>query len=422
MQTKSIAHYCQKCLAANPLGQELCTRCGTRLMLVVEPPAARFEASGGVLSHEEPLLERVSALENMLLRVTERMERTLDLLLQQARHTRTEHALVKSLVEILSETGTLDVNVLDARWINRCRQYEAESEEPNRFRKLHAEILDAYQGSDRKLFAECVERGVTHLIKNETVQGVRELERAAALAFDNAPLHSYLGEHFFREGKQTLARDYLQKAFDVTASHESRVCLLLGIACADVGEVGKAAELLSVYLKHESSSFAAHYTLGKIFAAQERWPQALAEVKKALAARPSPEANYVIGCLYYQLKRDRLAARHLRKALSMDERYAAASYALGLVILRDGDQLAAREALAHACAVQPSDLLYRAALASLSKSKKRNTPVLSLQPLFGGGGKTAKKGIVTGGDARLSKFVREAALEDTAAKPDRSQD
>src|SRR5437016_6250803 len=27
-----VAHYCQKCLAANSLGQEFCTRCGTRLL------------------------------------------------------------------------------------------------------------------------------------------------------------------------------------------------------------------------------------------------------------------------------------------------------------------------------------------------------------------------------------------------------
>ena len=29
----TISHYCQKCLAPNPLGQEFCARCGTRLMI-----------------------------------------------------------------------------------------------------------------------------------------------------------------------------------------------------------------------------------------------------------------------------------------------------------------------------------------------------------------------------------------------------
>ncbi|HEX8922986.1 MAG TPA: hypothetical protein VF766_16040, partial [Pyrinomonadaceae bacterium] len=92
MQPKSIKHYCQKCLAGNPLGQELCLRCGTRLMLIVEPPAARYEDSGLAATHEEHLLERISALENRLMRLTEKLEQTLDLMLRQARSSYQDHA------------------------------------------------------------------------------------------------------------------------------------------------------------------------------------------------------------------------------------------------------------------------------------------------------------------------------------------
>ncbi|HYH86796.1 MAG TPA: hypothetical protein VEX60_15190, partial [Pyrinomonadaceae bacterium] len=61
--------FCQRCRAANELGEELCTRCGTRLMLVVAPSASRFEggsASGGM---EEHLLERVTAIESNISRL-----------------------------------------------------------------------------------------------------------------------------------------------------------------------------------------------------------------------------------------------------------------------------------------------------------------------------------------------------------------
>ncbi|HEV7796726.1 MAG TPA: hypothetical protein VGO73_01120, partial [Pyrinomonadaceae bacterium] len=61
-----VVHYCQKCLAANPLGQDFCTRCGTRLMIIVEPAAARYEVLESGSSNEEHLLERISALENRL--------------------------------------------------------------------------------------------------------------------------------------------------------------------------------------------------------------------------------------------------------------------------------------------------------------------------------------------------------------------
>jgi hypothetical protein len=74
----SVAHYCQKCLAANPLGQEFCARCGTRLMIIVEPLGARYDAADMEASNEEHLLERISALESRLERLTEKVERALD--------------------------------------------------------------------------------------------------------------------------------------------------------------------------------------------------------------------------------------------------------------------------------------------------------------------------------------------------------
>ena len=74
----SVAHYCQKCLAANPLGQEFCARCGTRLMIIVEPLGARYDGVDATASNEEHLLERISALENRLERLSEKVERALD--------------------------------------------------------------------------------------------------------------------------------------------------------------------------------------------------------------------------------------------------------------------------------------------------------------------------------------------------------
>ena len=81
---KQISHYCQKCLAVNALGQDFCSRCGTRLMIVVESTSARFEAAEQPVSTDEHLLERISIVENRLTRLTERLERSLDLLLRQA--------------------------------------------------------------------------------------------------------------------------------------------------------------------------------------------------------------------------------------------------------------------------------------------------------------------------------------------------
>jgi tetratricopeptide (TPR) repeat protein len=406
-----VTYYCQKCLAANPFGQELCAQCGTPLMLVVEPPTMRYEGGAPSFSFEEHLLERVSALENRLGRITDRMEQALDLLLKQARNSYFDHVLIDTLVEVLSETGTIEPGKLDDLWRERCEKEAAEQDQQYRRERLRAEIMSCYKGRGPAAivaFGRHIDIGLELIGKGEVRRGIRELERAAALAPDNAALLSFIGEHFFSLGKMTLARDYLARAFE-SAPDDYGVCLLLGLACGDEGEAERAKQLLGNAARCGGASFAAHYGLGRLLAAEQRWPDALVEFKRALAARPSPEAHYVVGCVYYQLGRDRMAARHLRKAIEMDAEYAAAFYMLGLVFLRTGEPERAREAFNAALAADATEPRYRTALKRLlRRSSAHGAP--PLPPLLLVAARAAGGRLVTSGDRRLADAVREDAL------------
>ncbi len=125
----TISHYCQKCLAANPLGQEFCARCGTRLMIVTEPSSLRFEAGSGGLSTDEHLLERISAAENKVSRLAERLERSLDLLLRYAQNAYFDRSLVRTLVSLLAEDGVVQTERLEKLWSDRCQRDAVEQEE-----------------------------------------------------------------------------------------------------------------------------------------------------------------------------------------------------------------------------------------------------------------------------------------------------
>ena len=114
-----ILHYCQKCRSANPLGQEFCLRCGTRLMIVVQPPSVRVEVPS-TTPHEEHLLERMTMLENTLARLAERLEQALKLLLRHSESAYSNHALVKSLIEMLHECGVVDNARLETMWRAEC--------------------------------------------------------------------------------------------------------------------------------------------------------------------------------------------------------------------------------------------------------------------------------------------------------------
>jgi hypothetical protein len=128
MQQRAILHFCQKCRAANPLGQEFCLRCGTRLMLVVEPPFARV-SSADTTPNEEHLLERLTIVENTMARLAERLEQGLKLLLRQSETAYTNHALVKSLIEVLSECGVVDNDRLESIWRAECAKLDEKSPE-----------------------------------------------------------------------------------------------------------------------------------------------------------------------------------------------------------------------------------------------------------------------------------------------------
>ena len=133
---RAISHYCQKCRAANPLGQEFCQRCGTRLMLVVQPPSVRIDVPS-TTPHEEHLLERMTMLENTLARLAERLEQGLKLLLRHSETAYSNHALVKSLIEMLNECGVVDNGKLESRWRDECNKLkESDHSRPKKSRKI----------------------------------------------------------------------------------------------------------------------------------------------------------------------------------------------------------------------------------------------------------------------------------------------
>jgi tetratricopeptide (TPR) repeat protein len=376
-----ISHYCQKCLAANPLGQEFCTRCGTRLMIVVEPSASRFEAAPATLSTDEHLLERISAAETRVARLAERLEKSLDLLLRYAQNAYFDRSLIRALVGLLTEDGVVDTERLERLWSERCQRDTVEQEENVQRDELRLRILTNGRVSDRQAFEDLVNEGFVLIEDKQLPKGITKLQRAAEIAEENAPLNLFIGEHFFRRGKTKQARAYLARAH-AALPDDLRIALLLGLTCADDGEVALAKDLLSNATSHGGSSFAGHYGLGWVFVTEKNWRRALGEFKRALTVRPSPEAHYVLGCLYFELNRDALAVRHLRKATKMDGGYTEAYYLLAQAYERTGRKELARQALEKAGSKNVS-------LLQITKSGTR---------------------LMAGADKRLANTLREDAL------------
>lgn len=382
-------------------------RCGTRLMLVVEPSSLRYEEETSVAgNYEEHLLERVSSLENRLMRVAERLEQGLELLLRHARTSYFDHVLLETLISALDETKTVDRRKVEETWRERCDRDALSVAETSAREELCLTMAAGYKGGDREAFIGLVREGFACFDKGHTIKGVRLLERAAALAPTNAPLNSFLGEHFFRAGKTALARDYLTRA-RAAEPEDRRVCLLLGLACGDEGDAQGARELLHETLRRGANSYAAHYALGRLFAAEADWESALSEFKSALAARNCAEAHYVVGLVYFQLQRNRMALRHLVKAVEMSPDYGEAFYLLGLVHLRLGERENAVAAFDSARSLDADEPRYRTARRLVARAGEAVPP----PPNPFGAVRHGRKRLVTGGDDRLAAMLQSDALD-----------
>lgn len=370
-------------------------------MIVVEPAAMRYDNLETGVTVDEHLLERVSVLENRLGRLADRMERALDLLLRQAQNSYVDRALLKSLIGLLEDDGVVENQKLERAWQQRCERDAAAQEQSSRRDQVRAKIWASYRGADRSSFEQLVSEGFG-LIEVQDLTAVQMLRRAAEKDPQNSALISFLGEQFFRAGKMKWARHYLTKAREL-APEDNHVLLLLGLACGDEGETEQAKELLEATTRRGGSSFAAHYGLGRLFVAEQKWQKAVLEFKRALASRPSPEAHYALGCVYYQLGRDGLATRHLLKAVEMDSGYGEAFHLLGLVYRRVGNLDSAKSSFERAVAAR--SLAFRdSPRKHISKSERG-------QPALFDTGTGKRKRLLTGGDMRLAKALREDALK-----------
>jgi tetratricopeptide (TPR) repeat protein len=374
-------------------------------MLVVEPSTLRFEeeTTDGA-HHSEGLLERVSLLENNLLRFAERLEKGFELLLKQSQISLADHTLLESLIDLLAEAGNVDRQKLNSLYRAALAGEKPPDQELTDAEFLRASIVGDYQGTDREAFAGFVGRGLELLGAGKAAGAKRELERASALAPAHATLNFILGLQFFREGKLTLARAYLQRAHEAEPA-STQVYLLLGIACGDEGEVEQARQLLRDSIEKRGSSFAAHYALGRFDAEEDNWADALGRFKQALAARPCAEAYYALSFASARLGRLRTALRQANKAIEADENYGAAFQLLGYIQAQLGEAKSARKALATARALGVDAGAGRGA-------KKRPGDVSDETLLHGffGAGRHRRKRLLTGGDKRLADLLRRDAL------------
>lgn len=148
-----------------------------------------------------------------------------------------------------------------------------------------------YEGADRDLR------------EGRTALGLSALQEAVALAPDVPLYHNALGAVYLDLKRQPEALDELKRAVDLDGTYG-----------------------------------AALHNLGVAYAEGGKWEEAVRTYKKALAlpAYGNIDTYNNLGWAYYNLNRLQEAEEVLRLALKLDPKMVAASYHLGLVLVREG--------------------------------------------------------------------------------------
>lgn len=387
--------FCQACKSLNSIEQELCIKCGTRLMIMTMPPGSSgdLHATGSL---EEHLLERISMLESMMGQMQERFNRVLDLVHRQATKSFYDHSMLDALISVLLADRLIDQNQLEDTWQNRISEYTREQDNQEFLTESRERILSDKPALKADIFEKLLTEGFDYLLNSDLRKGIRLLEKAVILASDNAALNLFLGEYFYNQEKHLIAQHYLNNVLKQDANNYE-ANLILGIIAAEQGESEPAKGFFQTVLSIAENNFIAHYALGRILVSEDCLDESLRHFKRALLLKPAPEMYFVVGYTYLLQGQAEPALKHLRKAVELDPEFDSALYHIGVIYLQRNLVDKAREHFRAAYEINPL-APYRSAL------KARPGARLPTRPVFGQPHITRRK-LLTSGEARLVQLL-----------------
>jgi tetratricopeptide (TPR) repeat protein len=374
-------------------------------MITVNPRSHSHAENALGTSMEEHLLERISSLEYALARTQERFEKVIDLMHRQATSNFSNHAMLDALITLLGDEEVLSKERLEAAWQARLAEQVEQSHARELIETRQKKILSLPLTNSPESFTRLVSEGMEFVADGDPRRGVRLLEKASSLEPENIELNFFLGEYYYHQEKLALAEQYLKRTVQYDPKHY-RAILMLGIVCGDEGEVETAKRYLEEALSMKKDSFAAHYGLGRILASEGRLDEALPHFKRALLLKPTPEMYYVVGHAYLARGQAEPALKHLHKAVELDPQFDAALYHLGVIYLKRNLVDKAREHFRAAYEINPI-ARYRSAL------RARAGAHLPAMPFFGHA-RVARRRVLTNGDVRLAKLLRNALMKQHA--------
>lgn len=401
---EKLPFYCQKCRAPNETGEGECSQCGTRLMLIVLPPALRHDEGMIPTFYEDHLLERVSLLELRMSQMMEQMKVSLDLINRESARLEKEKKEREGFLAALERAGPEIAETLRDDLEAQRREAEDVLDRKHRMLGIVGPILLAYSGRQQDLFARLIREGVRLLEDNEEKHAFSTLERAVVLSPDNLPLRTFVGRSLFSRERYDEAVPHFEEALALDA-RKADVILPLSFLYTDSYRSQKTKRLLGALDGESLANGCADLLWGMLASSDGLWAESVAAFTQASGVCDSPEIRYLLSCGMFQLGRYSSALGEIETALDEDPGFADAWFMKAVIHFSRSEEEKALMSLE--CAVEAKE-----AGAACHQFLKKNRHATKLDTALAFRHfQNKKKGVLTGGSLRLRNFFRRRILQ-----------
>ncbi len=357
---------CQSCSALNEDDREFCFRCQNKLLVLSgmtsfeEEEIEDYEDEGD-LSLDEHLLERVSALEEIVKRSAETLRSVVDAVQKHERAIFINQTGLLSVKELLEKKNLLSSDEVVELWESKMGEQMLALEKKQRFTERRDRIMSLFRGDKRERFLQIIAEAESAIDAFDPDRGMRQLEEAFKLDRDNYELSFFLGETFFNDGNLDRAKTYLERTLEVQPDHFD-AAVFYGVLLHERQDLKGAERWLRRAIQISQESFLPYFSLGAIYARKGKLLRAQKFLEKAIQLEAIPQAFYLLGTIFYEKGQLERAIRSFQGALKLDPDYEEAIYHLGLCYLDRNWNRKAIDCFQEALELNPNKMEYQQAV------------------------------------------------------------
>ncbi|MGN6186366.1 MAG: tetratricopeptide repeat protein [Thermoanaerobaculia bacterium] len=357
---------CQTCSAYNDDEREYCFRCQNKLLVLSgvqsfeEDDLDDYEEEED-LSLDEHLLERVSAIEEIVKRSAETIRSLVEAVQKHERAIFVNQTGLLSVKELLEKKNVLTSDEVVELWESKMGEQMLALEKKQRFTERKDRMVSLFRGDKRERFLVLVADSEAAFDGFDPDRGMKHLEEAFRLDRDNYELSFFLGEMFFNDGNLDRAKSYLERTLEVQPDHFD-AAVFYGVLLHERQDLKGAERWLRRAIQISQESFLPYFSLGAIYARKGKLLRAQKFLEKAIQLEAIPQAYFLLGTIFYEKGQLDRAIRSFQAALKLDPDYEEAIYHLGLCYLDRNWNRKAIECFQEALELNPNKMEYQQAV------------------------------------------------------------